>query len=256
MSLDPLANKYPDVSPYAFCLNNPLIYKDPDGKDAVLVVFPDYKIDPEIKLWNWKAPKVGGLGHAGVLLIDNKTGATKYYEYGRYATTDGTKGRVRVMSVPNVVIGSDGKPTPESLNKVLGSISKQSGQGGRIEGAYIKSDKYKEMNDYAQQKYKESNPGAGYKKDRDPYTLSGNNCGTFASDVISQDPTVAKPTIINPTPTNIVDEYQEEGNIRVTYDPKSNITTMNDGNSDTKKNETQQGTGDKGGSKEQTKKTN
>jgi RHS repeat-associated protein len=32
-SIDPLAAKYPDVSPYAFCLNNPIYYVDPDGRD-------------------------------------------------------------------------------------------------------------------------------------------------------------------------------------------------------------------------------
>lgn len=229
LSVDPLAKKYPGVSPYAFCLDNPVIYKDPDGRDAVLVVFPEFKIDPEIKLMNWKMPKIGGLGHAGILLIDNKTGVTKYYEYGRYHTGDGTKGKVRKMTVPNVVIGEDGKPTQESLNRVLSTISKQSGQSGRIDGAYIKSDKFSEMNDYAQMKLKESNPGPDYNKDREPYKLTGNNCGTFCSDVISQDPTVDVPNIVNPTPTNIVDEYQEEGNASVTYDPGSNTTTVGEG---------------------------
>ena len=31
-STDPLAEKYPDVSPYAYCLNNPVNNIDPDGK--------------------------------------------------------------------------------------------------------------------------------------------------------------------------------------------------------------------------------
>ncbi len=238
LTRDPLEAKYSAISPYAFCLNNPLIYVDKDGRDAILIVFPDYKIDPEIKIGKWKAPKVSGLGHAGVLLIDNKTGATKYYEYGRYPTKDGTKGRVRNITVPDVVIDPEtNKPTEESLNKVLGVISQKAGQGGKIEGAYVISDEFKAMNDYAQQKLKESNPGnPDYDKDREPYTLTGNNCGTFAADCINQDPTVDQPLIINPSPTNIVDEYQEEGNARVTYDPKTKTTTVGEGDeSDAKK---------------------
>ena len=63
-----------------------------------------------------------------------------------------------------------------------------------------------------------------------------NNCGTFAEDVILQDPYVDKPWIVNTTPINIVDEYQEEGNAIVTYDPKTNKTTLGKGDeSDAKK---------------------
>jgi len=31
-----LAEKYPSVSPYAYCLNNPIKYVDPDGRDVIL----------------------------------------------------------------------------------------------------------------------------------------------------------------------------------------------------------------------------
>jgi RHS repeat-associated protein len=35
LSLDPLQDKYPCVSAYNFCLNNPIILKDPDGRDII-----------------------------------------------------------------------------------------------------------------------------------------------------------------------------------------------------------------------------
>ena len=38
-SVDPLASKYPGWSPYVYTLDNPLKYVDPDGKDAVSIVF-------------------------------------------------------------------------------------------------------------------------------------------------------------------------------------------------------------------------
>ncbi|HEX9600474.1 MAG TPA: hypothetical protein VF985_03195 [Mariniflexile sp.] len=34
-SVDPLAEKMPYASPYAYCLNNPVIFTDPDGKEPV-----------------------------------------------------------------------------------------------------------------------------------------------------------------------------------------------------------------------------
>ena len=36
LTIDPLANKYYSISPYAFCANNPINYLDPDGLDIVI----------------------------------------------------------------------------------------------------------------------------------------------------------------------------------------------------------------------------
>lgn len=150
MSIDPHCEKYYSISPYAYCMNNPVKYIDPNEKDAVLVVFPDYKISTPIG-------KMGNLEHAGVLLINNKTGLTKYYEYGRYDKEG--QGEVRNIKISNVKIDKNGKPTTESLNKVMGELSKKAGQNGRIDGAYIESDKFENMDKYATIKENEnSNP--------------------------------------------------------------------------------------------------
>ena len=192
--------------------NNPVNAIDPDGRDGILIVFPDKKIEGYGRKWS-------GLGHAGVLLIDNKTGLTKYYEYGRY--DDGNVGLVRTYAVSNVTMDKNGKPTVKSLNKVMKQISKKSGGGTRIEGAYIKSDDFDAMNDYAKSRLAENdNPN------REPYDLTSNNCGTFACDVLGQDQQVDKdaPTIIDPRPNSVVEEYQDEFD-KVTYDPKTGVTT-------------------------------
>ena len=74
---------------------------------------------------------------------------------------------------------------------------------------------------YATAKLNESNVGKpGYNKDRVPYDLLDNNCGTFAADVVNQDTSIEAPDVIlNPTPPNIVSEYQDEGHKTVTYAP-------------------------------------
>src|SRR5690606_31146250 len=35
MNVDPLAEKYPSISSYAYVANNPIIYIDPDGKEII-----------------------------------------------------------------------------------------------------------------------------------------------------------------------------------------------------------------------------
>lgn len=72
---DPLAEKYYRYSPYSYCINinDPVNFVDPNGMDAIYITFS-----------KCKANGIPFTGHAEVLLIDNKTGLTKYYEYGRY----------------------------------------------------------------------------------------------------------------------------------------------------------------------------
>ena len=36
LSVDPLSDKYPNISPYAYCMWNPVKYVDPDGRDVTL----------------------------------------------------------------------------------------------------------------------------------------------------------------------------------------------------------------------------
>lgn len=136
-----------------------------------------------------------------------------------------------MVKVSNVKIGKDGKPTVESLNKVLAQLSQKAGHGGKIRGAYIISDQYDKMKAYADGKLAENDD-----PNRKEYGLTSNNCGTFARDVIAQDDDVDNPSIWNPTPKNIVDEYIEEGNAEVKYDPTKNTTTIGKGDeSDAKK---------------------
>ena len=210
LSVDPLADKNISTSPYMYCNGNPMAFVDPDGGDAIYIAFPQYK-----------ANGYPLTGHAGVLLIDNKTGLTKYYEYGRY---NGALGKTRNIKVPDVEL-ANGRPSLESLSRVLKAISIKAGHGGDIKGAYVISDKFNEMNKYATDRIAENND-----PNRTPYNFLYNNCATFAEDVINQDESVDKPWIVIHSPVNTVDEYQEEGNAAIYYDSKTDKVYMGKGN--------------------------
>ena len=76
------------------------------------------------------------------------------------------------------------------------------------------------MDKYATIKENEnSNPS------RKTYSLTGNNYGTFAADVVNQDENVNKkaPIIVDPRPNSIVEEYQDKFKT-ITYNPNINRT--------------------------------
>ena len=135
-----------------------------------------------------------------------------------------TRDRLRNYAIPNVVMGKDGKPAVESMNKVMERISEISGQGGPIEGAYIKSDEFDKMNEYAKSKMAENDS-----PDRESYDLFDNNCGTFACDVANQDEQVKEdaPLILDPRPNSIIEEYRDQyDNVDYTSEGGTSITPL------------------------------
>jgi hypothetical protein len=76
------------------------------------------------------------------------------------------------------------------------------------------------MKKYAEDKMKENAD-----PNRKEYGLLSNNCATFARDVARADKSVANPTIIDPSPNNVVDEFIEEGYPKVEYSPSAKAST-------------------------------
>ena len=64
ISVDPMSDKYPNLSPYTYCTNNPIILKDPNGKV------------PRIYC------ETNGVGHAFITAGEGDN--TIVYTYGRY----------------------------------------------------------------------------------------------------------------------------------------------------------------------------
>ena len=164
---------------YAYANNNPYRYVDPDGRDAIGIVFKGYEVNTG---FGFTLP----LGHAGVVLIDNKTGVTKYYDYGRYNPNNqfviGEKlpdkqGNIRNIPISNAVMGKDGKPTPDSLKAIYKSLSKVAGENKPVDADYREGADFSKMDTYVKKLAKN--------RKRDKYSLPSNTCYTFKNKVLS-----------------------------------------------------------------------
>lgn len=162
-----------NLSAYSYGHDNPVRTIDPDGRDVLIVVFTQYKVGTP-------SGHMPGLGHAGIVIIDNKTGVTRYYEYGRYDTPQ--RGLTRRIPVPNVKIGPNGIPTEASMKNLMKSLSSSPsggpGKGSQVEGVYIKNDNFQQMVNYAEKRMAQNAD-----PNRTPYNEVNNNCMSFCAAV-------------------------------------------------------------------------
>ena len=67
MSVDPMAKKYPSYSSYSYCINNPVIIIDYDGRDIIIITGRDSKgmVTGQLKYKNGSLYQVNGKPYSG-----------------------------------------------------------------------------------------------------------------------------------------------------------------------------------------------
>ncbi|NCC11575.1 MAG: RHS repeat-associated core domain-containing protein, partial [Bacteroidia bacterium] len=166
MTVDPLAEKYYGVSPYAYCMNNPLRYTDPGG-DSVRVY-----------------TETQAAGHSWISTGEGENMVV--YSYGRYnGTNKGPDGSSNSLANGAGVLlrltGDDAKAYNEEKAAmgmsvfVVADVADESvatAMDEKFNSSTVTPDKGK---------YKE-NPSAHV---IDEYSLTSNNCTTVVSDVLN-----------------------------------------------------------------------
>lgn len=115
---------------YGYVGGDPVNWVDPEGLAGCKVLFPNMPIDTGM---GFTSTSLGG--HGGILTYDSK-GATRYYEYGRYPTSQAVgsglssdEGNVRRLSVPNLQLDKYGQPTAESMEELKKFLEQKAGKG-------------------------------------------------------------------------------------------------------------------------------
>ncbi|XKM12794.1 hypothetical protein RCS94_07120 [Orbaceae bacterium ac157xtp] len=170
------------------------VYLQGDEDYLFPMVFPDYLVDAGFS----RLP----LGHAGILIVNGKTGETKYYEYGRYDPED--LGWVKKRKIPNLII-KNSLIDKTTFKTVLNSISFQAGKKGNIEGVILrKSNIYNQALKWLEDKMKENNNPR-----RKPYSIVDNNCVTFV-DTLAEDMGFDTPISSYHLPKQYIKNFQDK----------------------------------------------
>ncbi len=199
-------------------------------KDLLIpIVFPEYQITvntprAEVDVLPWfdfdnvvipaSENRYSNLGHAGILLVNGRSGLTKYYEYGRYDAAE--LGIVRRVPVPDARI-ENGSVNFRSLVSVMRRICNVAGKGSRAEGVFLESEGvFDNLVERIQlQKSQNNNPN------RKPYNVVSNSCIHFVKRIVERAELDA-PWMIDPRPNSYIGEFRDE-HLDLDYLPKEGL---------------------------------
>ncbi len=156
LSVDPLADKYPGLSPYAYCANNPVMFVDPDGMQPAAV--KALRMPKRIKaLWNYwsaiRAAKVGGAVAGGWYLgnyLSKEELNTKAEEVINSITEGADQNNVNNKSQSSTSSSktATASPDPNKLNESNKNENNDNKKGDNKKGTETRNMTEKEIGDF------------------------------------------------------------------------------------------------------------
>ena len=157
---------------YAYVLNNPLFYTDPDGRDAIVV-----GLSQQVRLLGIP------FGHAGIISV-HRGGTAQYGRLGprSHGWFIGPNS-VTTQPLPNVQFGPDGVPTQSSYRELAQAVAKIEQQDpSTINFAYYKTS---EADTAALDGFLSAKQEASDQRKLVWYFGIGNNCADFCINALS-----------------------------------------------------------------------
>jgi RHS repeat-associated protein len=147
---------------YAYAVNNPLAYTDPDGRDAIAVNFQ-------------KQVPVGG--HEGIISV-HRDGRAQYASFGpRGGGRPFGEGEVKQQALSTVQFGGNGLPTDASYTELVQQVAKIEGQDpSTVRMNYFKTSETETM---ALDAWIQRNKAASDRRQAASYDVTRQNCATF-----------------------------------------------------------------------------
>ena len=87
-SVDPMAEKYYSVSPYVYCMGNPLKHIDPDGKDPISMLYRAYKGYKAYKAYRTVRVATATIQSADAMGTLVTGGVAATYSYNQFLSPD------------------------------------------------------------------------------------------------------------------------------------------------------------------------
>jgi len=151
---------------YAYGLNNPFTYVDPDGRDAIVVNFST-------------GAQISGhqFGHNGIIAV-HQDGSATFADFGPINQgVAESPGIVNTLTLPRITFGTNGLPTRASFMEVSAALAKASGRSAdSIRLAYFKTSEAEtaKLDAWVQYTYDKSRSREGL-----TYNVFDQNCGHY-----------------------------------------------------------------------------